>query len=120
LTRSCANCGTSSRWPNLTSPRRRRTAHRQQSLSQQVTVLEASRRALLDRDTAVPADRIAAVPSEPARSSTGPTKPWRPRPAPRRDGRLNLAFLSSTANYMLPRRAGFRERFPDVELTTDT
>jgi DNA-binding transcriptional LysR family regulator len=35
-------------------------------------------------------------------------------------GRLNLAFLSSTANYMLPAIVrAFRERFPDIHLTTD-
>jgi DNA-binding transcriptional LysR family regulator len=35
-------------------------------------------------------------------------------------GRLSLAFLSTTSNYLLPPVVrAFRERFPDVELTTE-
>ncbi|GAB3843101.1 LysR family transcriptional regulator [Dactylosporangium cerinum] len=97
----------------------------QQSLSQQVTVLERVLGArLLDRDTRgarlteigrmfLPEARAVLARADEAVAVLG-------RAARGEIGRLNLAFLSSTANYMLPPVVrAFRERFPDVELTTD-
>lgn len=97
----------------------------QQSLSQQVTVLERVLGArLLDRDTRgsrlteigrmfLPEARAVLARADGAVAVLG-------RAARGEIGRLNLAFLSSTANYMLPPVVrAFRERFPDVELATD-
>ncbi|GIH08457.1 LysR family transcriptional regulator [Rhizocola hellebori] len=96
----------------------------QQSLSQQVTVLERVLGArLLDRDTRgtrltevgrifLPEARAVLARADEAVAVVG-------RAARGEIGRLNLAFLSSTTNYMLPPVVrAFRERFPDVELTT--
>lgn len=96
----------------------------QQSLSQQIGTLERSLGVrLFDRDTrgtrltdagqaflpearAVLAQADAAV-AVVQRAGRGEI------------GRLNLAFLASTANYMLPPVVrALRERFPDLELTT--
>jgi DNA-binding transcriptional LysR family regulator len=97
----------------------------QQSLSQQVTVLERVLGArLLDRDTRgtrlteigrmfLPEARAVLARADEAVAVLG-------RAARGEIGRLNLAFLGSTANYMLPPVVrAFRQRFPDVELTTD-
>jgi DNA-binding transcriptional LysR family regulator len=97
----------------------------QQSLSQQITVLERVLGArLLDRDTRgtrlteigrlfLPEARAVLDRADEAVAFLG-------RAARGEIGRLNVAFLSSTANYMLPPVVrAFRERFPDVELTTD-
>jgi DNA-binding transcriptional LysR family regulator len=97
----------------------------QQSLSQQVTVLERILGArLLDRDTRgtrlteigrmfLPEARAVLARADEAVAVLG-------RAARGELGRLNLAFLSSTTNYMLPPVVrAFRERFPDVELTTN-
>jgi len=97
----------------------------QQSLSQQITVLERVLGArLLDRDTRgtrltevgrmfLPEAHAVLARADEAVAVLG-------RAARGEIGRLNLAFLSSTANYMLPPVVrAFRERFPDVELTTD-
>ncbi|WP_285777651.1 LysR family transcriptional regulator [Microtetraspora sp. NBRC 13810] len=97
----------------------------QQSLSQQIRVLERAVGArLFDRDTRgtrltevgrlfLPEARAVIDRAEQAVSSVG-------RAARGEIGRLNLAFLASVTNYLLPPVVrAFRERFPDVELTTD-
>jgi len=97
----------------------------QQSLSQQITALERVLGArLLDRDTRgtrltelgrtfLPEARAVLDRADEAVATLG-------RAARGEIGRLDVAFLSSTANYMLPPVVrAFRERFPDVELSTD-
>ncbi|GIG91796.1 LysR family transcriptional regulator [Plantactinospora endophytica] len=97
----------------------------QQSLSQQVAVLERSLGVrLLDRDTRgtrltelgrlfLPEARAVLARADEAVATVG-------RAARGEIGRLSLAFLVSTANYMLPPVVrAFRERFPEVELTTE-
>jgi DNA-binding transcriptional LysR family regulator len=96
----------------------------QQSLSQQISALERGLGArLFDRDTRgtrmtdvgrlfLPAARAVLARADAAvavvqRANRGEI------------GSLNLAFLASTANYMLPPVVrAVRERFPDLELTT--
>ncbi|GAA3748486.1 LysR family transcriptional regulator [Plantactinospora mayteni] len=97
----------------------------QQSLSQQVAVLERALGArLLDRDTRgtrltelgqlfLPEARAVLARADEAVATVG-------RAARGEIGRLNLAFLVSTANYMLPPVVrAFRECFPEVELSTE-
>jgi DNA-binding transcriptional LysR family regulator len=97
----------------------------QQSLSQQITVLERGLGArLLDRDSRgtrlteigrvfLPEAYAVLARADAAVAVLG-------RAARGEIGRLDVAFLSSTANYMLPPVVrAFRERFPDVELNTD-
>ncbi len=97
----------------------------QQSLSQQITALERTIGVrLLDRDTRgtrltkagrlfVPEARAVLARAEAAVATAR-------RAAIGEIGELRLAFLVSTANYMLPPVVrAFRQRFPDVELTTD-
>ncbi|TNC22929.1 LysR family transcriptional regulator [Amycolatopsis alkalitolerans] len=97
----------------------------QQSLSQQLTALERAMGVrLFDRDTRgtrltevgaqfLPEARAVIARAEQAvrqvqRAARGET------------GRLRLAFLASTANYLLPPIVrAFRERYPDVELSTE-
>ena len=96
----------------------------QQTLSQQITVLERTLGTrLFDRDSRgtrlteigrifLVEARAVLARSEEALAAVG-------RAARGEIGRLRLAFLSSTANYMLPPVVrAFRDRFPDVELTT--
>ncbi|MEW9527001.1 LysR family transcriptional regulator [Microbispora sp. NPDC049125] len=97
----------------------------QQSLSQQITVLERTLGLrLFDRDTRgtrlseagrvfLPEARAVLARAEEAVAVAG-------RVARGEIGRLRLAFLGSTTHYMLPTVVrAFRERFPEVELTTD-
>ena len=97
----------------------------QQSLSQQITVLErAIGVRLLDRDTRgtrltetgrlfLPEARAVLARADTAVATAR-------RAATGEIGTLSLAFLVSTANYMLPPVVrAFRRRFPDVDLTTD-
>jgi DNA-binding transcriptional LysR family regulator len=97
----------------------------QQSLSQQITVLEGILGArLFDRDTRgtrlteigrlfLPEARAVLARAEAAVATVG-------RAGRGEIGELRLAFLGSTANYMLPPIVrAFRERYPDVELRTD-
>lgn len=97
----------------------------QQSLSQQITVLERTIGVrLLDRDTRgtrltetgrlfLPEARAVLARADVAVATAR-------RAAVGEIGDLRLAFLVSTANYMLPPVVrAFRRRFPDVELTTD-
>ena len=86
----------------------------QQSLSQQISALERDLGVrLFDRDSRgtrltglTRADAAVAVAQRAARGEIG---------------RLDLAFLASTANYMLPPVVrALRERFPDLELTPTT
>ncbi|MFY1687581.1 LysR family transcriptional regulator [Plantactinospora sp. WMMB782] len=97
----------------------------QQSLSQQVAVLERSLGVrLFDRDTRgtrlteigqvfLPEARAVLARADEAVGTVG-------RAVRGEIGRLSLAFLVSTANYMLPPVVrAFRERFPAVELHTE-
>jgi DNA-binding transcriptional LysR family regulator len=97
----------------------------QQSLSQQITVLERMLGTrLFDRDARgtrltevgrlfLPEARVVLERAEQAVMIVG-------RMARGEVGRLSLAFLSTTSNYLLPPVVrAFRERFPDVELTTE-
>lgn len=97
----------------------------QQSLSQQITVLErAVGSRLFDRDTRgtrltgtgrlfLPEARAVLTRADRALATLG-------RAARGEIGALSVAFLASTANYMLPPVVrAFRDRYPDVELTTD-
>lgn len=96
----------------------------QQSLSQQIGTLERSLGVLLfDRDTR--GTRLTAagevfLPEARAVLARVDTAVGVVRRAARGEtGHLNLAFLTSTANYMLPPVVrAMRERFPDLELTT--
>ncbi|MFC6022353.1 LysR family transcriptional regulator [Plantactinospora solaniradicis] len=97
----------------------------QQSLSQQIAVLERTLGVrLFDRDTRgtrltelgqvfLPEARAVVARAEQAVATVG-------RAARGETGRLDLAFLISTANYMLPPVArAFQQRFPEVELHTE-
>lgn len=98
----------------------------QQSLSQQIAVLERTLGArLLDRDTRgtrltevgrlfLPAARAVLARADDAVTTVG-------RAVRGEIGRLDLAFLGSVANYMLPPVVrALRRRFPDIELSTDS
>ncbi|WP_431901198.1 LysR family transcriptional regulator [Amycolatopsis thermoflava] len=103
----------------------RRLGIAQQSLSQQITVLERTLGArLLDRDSRgtrltdlgrrflpeakAVLDRAEQAVTTLARAGRGEV------------GELTVAFLASTANYLLPPVVrAFRERYPDVRLTTE-
>lgn len=96
----------------------------QQSLSQQIGVLERGLGVrLFDRDTRgtrlTDAGRLF-LPEARAVLAMADQAVGVVRRAGRGEiGRLELAFLASTANYMLPPVVGaLRERFPDLELTT--
>jgi DNA-binding transcriptional LysR family regulator len=97
----------------------------QQSLSQQITVLERIVGArLFDRDARgtrltevgrlfLPEARAVIERAEQAVTTVG-------RAARGEVGRLSLAFLATTSNYLLPPVVrAFRARFPDVELATE-
>ncbi|MBF9130233.1 LysR family transcriptional regulator [Plantactinospora sp. S1510] len=96
----------------------------QQSLSQQIRTLERGLGVrLFDRDTR--GTRLTAagqvfLPEARAVLARFDTAIAVVRRAGRGDvGRLSLAFLTSTANYMLPPVVrAMRQRFPDLELTT--
>lgn len=96
----------------------------QQSLSQQIGVLERGLGVrLFDRDTRgtrLTAAGRAFLPEARAVLARADAAVAVVRRAGRGEiGRLDLAFLASTANYMLPPVVrALRERFPDLELTT--
>lgn len=97
----------------------------QQSLSQQITVLERNLGVrLFDRDTR--GTRLTDVGAQflPEARAVLARAEQAVRTVLRADrgevGRLRLAFLASTANYLLPPVVrAFRERYPDVELSTE-
>ncbi|GAA2864775.1 LysR family transcriptional regulator [Actinoplanes cyaneus] len=96
----------------------------QQSLSQQIRALERGLGVrLFDRDTRgtrLTAAGQAFLPEARAVLARCDTAVLVARRAGRGEtGHLNVAFLTSTANYMLPPVVrAMRERFPDLELTT--
>lgn len=96
----------------------------QQSLSQQIAALERGLGAhLFDRDTRgarlTDAGRLFLPEARAVLARADAAVAVVQRAARGEIGRLDLAFLASTANYMLPPVVrAVRERFPDLELTT--
>ncbi|QFG27170.1 LysR family transcriptional regulator [Actinomadura sp. WMMB 499] len=97
----------------------------QQSLSQQITVLERAVGArLLDRDTRgtrlTEAGRLFLPEARAVLARADVAVATARSAALGEIGVLRLAFLASTANSMLPPVVrAFRQRFPEVEITTD-
>jgi DNA-binding transcriptional LysR family regulator len=97
----------------------------QQSLSQQVTVLERMVGArLFDRDARgtrlTEVGRLFLPEARAVIERAGQAVTTVGRAVRGEVGRLSLAFLATTSNYLLPPVVrAFRERFPDVELTTE-
>jgi DNA-binding transcriptional LysR family regulator len=97
---------------------------RQQSLSQQIRALERSLgMRLFDRDTRgtrlTEAGRAFLPEARGVLARLDTAIDVVQRAGRGEVGNLNLAFLSSTANYMLPPVVrAMRERFPDIELST--
>lgn len=98
----------------------------QQSLSQQIGALERSLGVrLFDRDTRgtrlTDAGQVFLPEARAVLARADAALAVVQRAGRGEIGRLNLAFLASTANYMLPPVVrALRERFPSLELTTHT